>query len=255
MRRSPERHNLARLRLLIGLGQKEMAEIVGCSTPTIRAVELGKLKLSEGLAFRISLATGIDAAWLLENDLTKPPVSTDGGEYTHRFYEATRANNTPHHADSIFVASRLDEFNFATYGRLCRLGVALTKMGDSSLAIAVWRLQKFLGELEKDLGDEAAQQKFSEWNELALNHQALFGIKIFSRNLEEFVKPETAEAKEETLKFLASSFSKELKLVDLKTEIKRLKSLRMASQKPTGKNEIDTGSVSPPSQRLRKKAL
>lgn len=237
MRRSPERHNLARLRLLIGLGQKEMAEIVGCSTPTIRAVELGKLNLSEGLAFRISLATGVDAAWLLENDLTKPPLSFDGREYTTRFYEATRASNTPHHADSAFVASRLDEYNFATYGRLCRLGVALTKMGDSSLAIAVWRLQKFLGELEEDLGDDSARQKFSEWNELTLNHRALFGVEIFTRNLEEFVKPENVEARKQMPKILESNFSAEMKISDLKAEIKRLKNVRVTSQKSAGTNK------------------
>ena len=41
MRLSPQRHTLAVLRILLNLTQKEMAEIAGCSRPTIQAVELG----------------------------------------------------------------------------------------------------------------------------------------------------------------------------------------------------------------------
>ena len=74
MRRSPLRHTLAVLRNTIGMGQKEMAELVGRSTRTIQAIELGQLQLSEDLAMRIAAETGIEVGWLLENDLSKPPI-------------------------------------------------------------------------------------------------------------------------------------------------------------------------------------
>jgi len=78
MRRSPKRHNLARLRLFLNLGQKEMAEVCSCSVDTIQSIELGRLALSDSLARRISNATGISVGWLLGNDLKAPLISDDG---------------------------------------------------------------------------------------------------------------------------------------------------------------------------------
>jgi len=82
MRPSPQRHTLAVLRTIIGITQKEMAAILECSTPTIQAVELGKLNLSSGLAQRVAFQTGISVEWLLANDINKPPVSARGDSYT-----------------------------------------------------------------------------------------------------------------------------------------------------------------------------
>lgn len=74
MRPSSLRHTLAVLRITIGLTQKELANILKCSAPTIQAIELGRLKLSEGLAFKVSQETGCSLQWLLDNDVSKPPV-------------------------------------------------------------------------------------------------------------------------------------------------------------------------------------
>jgi transcriptional regulator with XRE-family HTH domain len=66
-------HNLARIRAQLSLTQSDVAKLVKCSLPTIKAVETGKLALSEGLASRISQALEIwDKDWLLKNDLTAP---------------------------------------------------------------------------------------------------------------------------------------------------------------------------------------
>lgn len=91
MRLSPQRHTLAVLRILLNLTQKEMAELAGCSRPTIQAVELGKLKLSFDLAQRIHFATGISSEWLLAGDVSQPPVSTHGKPYTKPLFEQMRA--------------------------------------------------------------------------------------------------------------------------------------------------------------------
>jgi DNA-binding XRE family transcriptional regulator len=62
--------------------QKELATYAGTSTWTIQAIELEKLKLSQRLAFKISGAMGVDYGWLLENDLSRPPVNQDQKPYS-----------------------------------------------------------------------------------------------------------------------------------------------------------------------------
>jgi transcriptional regulator with XRE-family HTH domain len=64
------RHNLARIRAQLKLTQADLGKLVRCSPASIKAVEIGKLALSDSLASRISHALGIDKEWLLKNDLT-----------------------------------------------------------------------------------------------------------------------------------------------------------------------------------------
>jgi transcriptional regulator with XRE-family HTH domain len=92
MRPSPFRHTLAVLRTAIGLTQKEMAAILGCSTPTIQAVELGKLKLSDGLAERIAWETGVALTWLMKNDVSTPPLADTGAEFTRAVFDTRQAS-------------------------------------------------------------------------------------------------------------------------------------------------------------------
>jgi DNA-binding XRE family transcriptional regulator len=70
---SAGRHNLARIRWELSLTQADVARLVGCSLATIKAIEIGKLALSEDLASRISKELGFfDKDWLLKNDLNSP---------------------------------------------------------------------------------------------------------------------------------------------------------------------------------------
>jgi transcriptional regulator with XRE-family HTH domain len=99
MRNSPLRHTLAVLRTTIGLTQKEMAELVGRSTRTIQAIELGQLSLGEDLALRIGEATGVDVNWLLDGNPDVPPIrgitalglGFKIGEYSKKDFESHRA--------------------------------------------------------------------------------------------------------------------------------------------------------------------
>jgi len=91
MRPSPQRHTLAVLRTLIGLTQKEMAQLLDCSTPTIQAIELGKLKLSLDLAQRVQFQTGVHPEWLLADDTSKPPVSGQDTPYTKATFDEMQA--------------------------------------------------------------------------------------------------------------------------------------------------------------------
>ena len=97
MRLSPQRHTLAVLRILLNLTQKEMAELAGCSRPTIQAVELGKLHLSDRLAGLIALRTGVALKWLLDNDVSVPPLTREGSPFTMEVFHETRAlaSSTP----------------------------------------------------------------------------------------------------------------------------------------------------------------
>jgi DNA-binding XRE family transcriptional regulator len=69
---SVRRHNLQRLREELNLTQATLAGWIGRSAATIKAVEIGKLALSENLATLIASVTGADKKWLLRNDLSEP---------------------------------------------------------------------------------------------------------------------------------------------------------------------------------------
>ncbi len=69
-----KKHTLAVLRTLIGLKQDGMADLLGCSLPTIQSIEVGRLPLSEKLAETIAFQTGVSLEWLLRNETTAPPV-------------------------------------------------------------------------------------------------------------------------------------------------------------------------------------
>ena len=90
MKRSPLRHPVAVLRQIIGLGQKELAELVGRSRRTIQAIELGSLKLSVELADKLVRETSVAFHWLMNGDAEAPPISTAGTPYVREDFELTQ---------------------------------------------------------------------------------------------------------------------------------------------------------------------
>jgi transcriptional regulator with XRE-family HTH domain len=92
MRTSLKRTTVAVLRAILSsesertnyqkVSAADFAELVGCSTATINSLEVGRLTLSESLGQKIAHATGVSLAWLLEGDVTVPPVARDGEPYT-----------------------------------------------------------------------------------------------------------------------------------------------------------------------------
>ena len=156
MRRSPKRRNLARLRLFLGLGQKELAEICGCSVHTIQSVELarGRLALSEFLARKISNATGISAGWLLTNDLRAPLTSDHFEKFTKDTYNQRRREREL----GTLYEKRLTQRKRGIIGPIWELttivfyswmrAIFATNDGD----IAFWQTGKFLTNLAKQYG-------------------------------------------------------------------------------------------------------
>jgi transcriptional regulator with XRE-family HTH domain len=156
MRLSKQSHTLAVLRLRAGLTQKEMAAALNCSAPTIQAVELGRLKLSEKLAGMASLKTGINLAWLLENDVTKPPIDIKGRPYTKAIFEEYQAitdiKKDPQMENEVALFCR-DQ----TVGRLHAL--LLRAFLDNNTELCAYKLSKALDELEKQFRVTGADQK------------------------------------------------------------------------------------------------
>jgi transcriptional regulator with XRE-family HTH domain len=97
---------LAVLRHIAQLTQKELAQLVDCAPVTVQSVELGKLRLSERLAQRIALQTGVSVEWLLADDYIVPPSCPREPEkvYTKRHYDMTRAEIADPRTDPVDLA-------------------------------------------------------------------------------------------------------------------------------------------------------
>ncbi len=193
MRLSPKRHNVARLRLFLKLGQKELADIAGCSHDTIRSVELGRLNLSEGLALKISNETGIASDWLLENDLKAPLIATDYGAFTIALYNKTRTDRemgipSPNEAMS-FMLSDTRAIVFYAWMRAI---FHQTRGAD----VAIWKTGKFLEKLASEHGSNsdilaASELKFARlrrWK--ILLPQIKIGIRLAKQYAKECEKGE-----------------------------------------------------------------
>jgi transcriptional regulator with XRE-family HTH domain len=85
MRPPVRKHVLVRIREELGLQQKELANLLGVSTSTIKRVELLSLKLSRHLARRMSEALGVSMDYLLKNELFRRPVTPGGGRWTKEY--------------------------------------------------------------------------------------------------------------------------------------------------------------------------
>jgi transcriptional regulator with XRE-family HTH domain len=72
MATSQQKSKVAQIRLITGETAEAFADIIGKSISTLRSLETGRLKLSEGTARQISEATGVNLAWLLDNKKRTP---------------------------------------------------------------------------------------------------------------------------------------------------------------------------------------
>src|SRR6266404_752890 len=92
MRSSPLRHPLAILRNIIGLTQKQLADLAECARPTVQAIELQKLHLSEKLALKIAYQTGVHVGWLLADNVETAPTCGNGRPFTKESFEMEQAS-------------------------------------------------------------------------------------------------------------------------------------------------------------------
>lgn len=95
---STSKHPVAVLRRELDLHQKEFADIVGCSLPTVQSIELGRLELSTKLAARISERTGVSMEWLMGGKAKEPiPAAESRGycfvEFSKRHFDLAQSRN------------------------------------------------------------------------------------------------------------------------------------------------------------------
>jgi len=83
---------LALLRTTIGRTQWELANLLECSLPTIRAIEQKKLALSGKLAQKLANETGVSISWLLDGDATRPPMDANEVLITEESFERHQVN-------------------------------------------------------------------------------------------------------------------------------------------------------------------
>jgi len=179
MRPSPFRHTLAVLRTTIGLTQKEMAALLECSTPTIQAIELGKLRLSDKLAERLCLETGVSLEWLLEDDVSKPPVTLGSEPMTKDTFVETRAAR----ARPLHVGDDVSRIQAAYVYAVEWVGVVLLRAAQAKRTdLYIYKLMSALQNLGEELGEEPCLKSF------------IYGVRERDERATWFVPADTAEA-------------------------------------------------------------
>jgi transcriptional regulator with XRE-family HTH domain len=158
---------MAVLRRSIGLTQGEMASVLGCSLPTVRAVEQRKLNLSKRLAQKAAYRTGADTAWLLKGDPVEPAVGP-GGEVING------ENFLKRQATLAIPGKKLprEEVTGRILSRNCRhfMAVLLAAERQGKGEFLNYQLHGFLKEMEKQLGidQELAPKPLSHGGRLLL---------------------------------------------------------------------------------------
>lgn len=115
---SKNQHVLATLRRGLGLGQKELAALVGRSKTAIQRIELGSLLLGEELARRIAQETGVDLRWLLAGHYESEPIGAHGRRLTREDFDRHRMWRSQR------VATDAEMGRFERWSKGCSVGLA-----------------------------------------------------------------------------------------------------------------------------------
>jgi DNA-binding XRE family transcriptional regulator len=175
MRHSSQKHNVSRLRVLIGEKQESFAKLIGCSVHTLQSIETGRLKLSEELARRISAATDVDLTWLRENDLkAKPCVANSTFLYTPSAFENAQRQTQLGTPD--FISALAPDYVLASYGQLRAIISNAAKKGEGG--VVIWKIGRFIDELRQDYGHDKKIAPTWEFRLRADHSQVLkFGVR------------------------------------------------------------------------------
>jgi transcriptional regulator with XRE-family HTH domain len=176
MRLSPLRHPLAILRTIIQIGQKDLAELCGCSARAIQSVELGTLRLSPGLAAKIERATGADVGWLLDGDPQARPLlsrgtfgslsSPAGVPYSKVQYDIWRSQlaelerGKPGASESLVPFTEVAGIH----------AILLSAIAKGQESLARYRITQFEKAFKEEFGMDEQEQQDS-WNRMTVLHQ------------------------------------------------------------------------------------
>jgi DNA-binding XRE family transcriptional regulator len=148
MRPSLGKHTVTVLRSVAGLTQEKLAKLLSCSRMSIQAIESGKLRLSPGMAVRISLISGVSLKWLLANKYKVPPVCEGDSErpYGREVFQRIQAEISiprDHPLDVLVVRN----FLAVAYTRLC--DAAWQSYGETQTIHFNYAVRQFLEEIER----------------------------------------------------------------------------------------------------------
>jgi transcriptional regulator with XRE-family HTH domain len=211
--RSQRKTTVAVLRLLLGLGVREFAELISKSGSTVTKLETGILPLSERTAQKIMLETGVALQWLLDGDPQEPPYSLNPSDHrkiqwTRAIYESRQAAKrgqflpggwvVPLHVKGDFVPSLVCAFQ-AIIPWISVFHSACKNPDRQNAALAVYLMREFIVGLEKRFGcdDEwVLKERFgivsngSRWSFSVLN-----GNLVLSEQTKVGSKPRAIELK------------------------------------------------------------
>jgi len=145
-RAKKSKHVLAKLRDVIGCSQKTAPEDLGIPTDTCASIESGRVRngrptypLTEAVARRVSLWTGISPGWLLKGNADAPMTTMDGKPYTKDVFERVRFERE----SAIVPARKQGNECFSLYLRLCiHLGKVMLAAADTKDSkFAAWKLR------------------------------------------------------------------------------------------------------------------
>jgi len=160
-------HTVRVLRKLCGLSQAELAQIIDCARLTVHGLEAGKLKLSDKMAERIALHTGISAGWLLANNPKRKPVCQfDSARlFTKEVFEMRRAEVLDSRTDPVdlFLLSRTVE---SSCSRL--RGCARAAYCSDEIIYFNYKVRQFLEDVEQrwKISGQSGLSKDEFWQSL-----------------------------------------------------------------------------------------
>lgn len=172
---------LIRLREIAGITQRELAQIVGKNLTTIKVLELGRLKLSQKLAEKISLETGISAKWLLDKMAETEPVDIMGRPYTKATFDAAREKYClPPDTTPPFVKAMGAEISLAL------TALFINKTTEREALLMVRKIRRAVFELYMEFSPETLGDIHSEHDFPAMVHAAIadFRPEAYSQYME-----------------------------------------------------------------------
>jgi hypothetical protein len=138
---------VAVVRQRTGLSALDFGKLIGKPLGTVKSLEAGRLKLSEGTAMVISEKTGVSMVWLLSCDVKTQPVDQFGNPWKKETFEDAEGRR------SIFISHSRDSTQFVA--KLCdRLRAILSNQETPAkgFMIATARTERFLNELQNEFG-------------------------------------------------------------------------------------------------------
>jgi len=180
--------------------------------------------LKPELAEKISYQTRVNLAWLLENDISKPPISQDKGSYTKDDYDVAQSRICGNASNESRPEVRILEFQRLIAFLVAKIGaIALAAQKSGRGDLFSWKSSRAMDELGRGFGVSAKEtgELLAAWRVSSgeKNDLAEFKLDSMMRQLNfRFVHKELNRA---NLKF--NQLRRRMILVDRIIGVKKLK--------------------------------